>query len=63
MKNKIVLYTGSFELKERVELVDFTEVKHVVAGGRALLRVLCGSKCYYYPVTETTISEIQIYEF
>lgn len=62
MKNKIVLWTGSFDLKEKVELYDFKKVDHIVAGGRALLRVLCGKRFYYYPVAETTISEIEIYE-
>lgn len=60
-KNYICLYTGTGENKTKIELVDFTEVKHVWVENRSYIRITCDGRFYHYPTIETTISEIQIY--
>lgn len=59
MKNKIILWVD----KIKVELYDFTKVDHYVDDDRKYyIRVLCGSRFYYYPLALTSIGEIEIYE-
>lgn len=60
-KNFIRLYTGTGENKQCIELVDFTEVKHVWVENRSYIRITCDDRYYHYPTIETTISEIQIF--
>lgn len=61
-KNKIIIYTGSFESKKQIVLYDFKKVDHICIDHVAYLRILCGNRYYYYKVCETTIGEIEIYE-
>lgn len=61
MKNKVIIYSGCFEKKERIELVDFTHIDHIEFDGVAYLRVLCETKYYYFKLIETTIAEVIIY--
>ena len=61
IKNRIVIYTGCFEDKRKVELFNFNEMKHMCIEGVSYIRITCESKNYYFKTIETTIGEIQIY--
>ena len=59
-KNKITLFTGCGEEKEKVELYNFSKLDHYWNRGLSYIRILCGNTFYYYRTTTTTISEIEI---
>ena len=59
--NQVILYTGIGEAKKKVELYNFQTIDHYVDGGRYYIRVNCGGKFHYYPLQETTIASINIY--
>ena len=62
MKNKIIIYTGVGADKKKIELYNFSEMKHVVIEGVSYIRINCEGKFYYYRTMITTIGEINIYE-
>lgn len=62
MKNRIVIYTGIGDEKQRKEFFNFTKIDHTYMKGQALLRLQCGSAFYYFPVATSVISEVEICE-
>ena len=59
LKNKIVLFVGCGDSKKRHELFNFSKLDHIFVNGVSFVRVLCGSKFYYYQTTQTSIAEIE----
>lgn len=61
IKNKIVLFVGCYGSKKREELYDFSKLDHICVNGISQIRILCGSRFYYFKTSETTIAEIENY--
>lgn len=62
MKNKIVIYSGIGENKEKFELYNFSSVKHVFVNDRSYIRVDCDGRFYHFQTTISVISSIEIYK-
>ena len=62
MKNRIILYTGCFNKKKRIDLYNFSSLKHVVVDGISYIRITCDGAQYFYKTMETSIGEIECYE-
>ena len=61
IENKVVLFVGCFESKERKELYNFSKLDHIWVDGVSFVRIVCGNSFYYFKTTETAISEIVIF--
>ena len=62
IKNRITLYTGIGEEKQRVDLFDFDTLDHYCGvDGRYYYRITCGDRFYYFPLAITSIAEIKNY--
>lgn len=62
-QNKITIFEGVGSNKIKYELVNFSKVDHYQDKntGKAYIRVLCGSRFYYFLAVQSVISEIVIY--
>ena len=62
MKNKITIYSGTFEDKEKFEFFNFTKLDHIQdEDGRSYIRLEFEGRFYYFLTVETSISEIEIF--
>ena len=63
IKNRVVLFVGSFEKKERKELFNFSKIDHYYEPqtGVSYIRILCGNSFTYFKTVETVISEIETF--
>lgn len=61
-KNLLVLYVGTGEEKERVELYNVDSLDHYLSNGRSYIRVCCDGHFYYYPTHLTSIANFNDYQ-
>lgn len=61
-RNVVVLYTGCYNEKKRIELYNFDTIDHYMLNGVSYIRVQCDGRFYYFETVITTISEINIYD-
>lgn len=62
MRNKIIIYSGCGEEKEKFELYNFSRMTHTHDEyGVSYIRIECDGRFYYFKTTESVISEIEIF--